>query len=299
MKKAAYLFDSSSSYTQDIPEQDIYVVPINIQVDIDGQEKSFAENVDITQEEINKILLEKKDVKTSLVNPELLKEKVTNLLKDYEQVFYVPISSAISSTYEKSLVVMKQINAEYGADKFLVIKSNSVSYIARIVMDRFLQLYNGHNFEEVQNIINEDVDNNRYCAILFVNDLDMLIKGGRIKKVKGMIGKAMNLKLLILMGKNLEYYGKSLTYNGQITKAIDFFNSVCKKNNLKINTVGFVHDGLKQTDDKYFGELDLKNKFKNSLDLSPDVHFIDTNLPGVIKCHTGLNSLAIVIKLDI
>lgn len=298
MKKVAYLFDSSSSYIADLPEKDIYVVPNGIIYTVDGKEKSFAENVDITQEEINKILLEKKDVKTSLVNPEIIRQKVIELLNDYEQVYYVPISYSISSTYEKAVVVMKEINEKYGKDKFLVIKSNAVSYLAQIVMNRFLQLYNGNNFEVAQATIMEDVETNKYCALLFVNDLDTLIKGGRIKKVKGFVAKAMNLKLIVLMGKELRYYAKALTYNGQIAKAVDFFNDVSRSNGLKIAEVCFAHDGLKTTDEKYFEELGLKNTLEKELNLVDNPVFSDTNLPGVIKCHTGLNSLAIVIRLD-
>lgn len=299
MKKNAFLFDSSSSYTKDIPEKDIYVVPVNIQYKVNGILKSFAENVNITQDEINKILLEKRDISTSLVNPEVIREKVIELLKEYEQVFYVPISYSISSTYDKSLPLMNEINSKYGKDKLLIIKSNAVSYLAQMVMDRFVQLYDGNNFEEAQNIILDDIKNKKYCAILFVNQLDQLIKGGRIKKVKGTIAKIMNFKLLVTMTDKLEFFDKSITYNNQISKAIAFFNNVSSSNNKPIKECGIVFDGLEETQNRYTNQFHLLDNLKQNLNLADNPKFIEGFLPGVIKCHTGLNSMAIVIKLDI
>lgn len=299
MKKTAYLFDSSSSYTKDIPEKDIYVIPNNIQYKVNNEPKSFEENIDISQEEINKIILENKDISTSLVNPQLIKEKVIELLKNYEQVFYVPISASISGTYEKNLPIMKEINDQYGRDKFLIIKSNAVSDVAQIVMDRFVSIYNGNNFKEAQDIITNDIENDRYCGILFVNDLNMLIKGGRIKKFKGTVAKLMNYKLLISMRKNLEFFDKSLTYNGQINKAINFFNQVSVKNNLKIAEVVIVYDGLEETKNKYMNDLHLLDLLKSKLNLTNNPKISEAYMPGVIKCHTGLDSISIIIKLDI
>ncbi len=299
MKKIAYLYDSSSSFTHDIEERDIYVVPNNIQLELNGTLKYFEENIDISQEEINKYLLQKKEVKTALVNPEIIKEKVLILLEQYEHIYYVPISSSISSTYEKCLPIMKEINSLYGKDRFLVIKSNAVSYLAEIVMNRFCDLYDGSNFEEVQKIINDDVDKSRYFGILFVNELDTLVKGGRIKKAKAIIAKVLNFKLLILMGKNLEFLDKAMTYNKQIEKAINFINDAVNKNNSLVKEVCYVYDGLESTKNRYFNELKYDELLKNNLKLSNDVKFLNANFSGVIKCHTGLNCLGTIIKLDL
>ena len=297
MKKVAYLYDSSSGYISDDITNDIYVVPNNILYQVNNEIKSFAENENISQTEIDNLLLQKKDLRTSLVNPEVIKEKVLKLLQEYELVIYVPIASSISSTYDKAIVVMKQINDQFQQTRFIVIKSNAVSYVASVVMDRVKQLYNGHNLEEVQKTIDEEINKNYYCGILFVNDLNTLIKGGRIQKVKGAIASLLNFKLLVLMSTSLQFYAKAISYNTQIEKALKYFNEVSKKNNLPIEEVVFVRGGVKYTNDEYENKLKLKDLILKQLNLVDNVKFKEVNLPGVIKCHTGINCYAIMIKL--
>ncbi|MBO6022534.1 DegV family EDD domain-containing protein [bacterium] len=297
MKKVAYLYDSSSGIINDDVDNDIFVVPNNIIYVVNNEIKSFAENVNISQQEIDDLLLQKKDLKTALVNPEVIKNKVLELLKQYQLVIYVPISYAISSTYDKAMIVMKEINEQFHETRFIVIKSNAVSYFATIVMDQVKKLYNGSNLEEVQKTIDDQINKNYYCGILFVNNLDTLIKGGRIKKAKAALANLLNFKLLILMSSSLQFFAKAISYNTQIEKALKFFNEVSIRNNLPIEEVIFVKGGVKSTNDEYETKLDIKNLVMKNLNLVKNPVFKEAVLPGVIKCHTGINCYAIVIKL--
>lgn len=298
MKKIAYLFDSSSGILKDEPDKDIYVVPLNIQYELNNQIKSFAENVDITYDEITDLLKQNKNLKTSLLNPFILKEKVFLLLKEYEEVIYIPISYSLSATYEKVLPLINEINEEYHKQRFSVIKSNAVSYFAYIIMQKIKEEYDGTNLKQIQDLILQDVKDQKYCGILFVNDLQTLIKGGRIKKVKGAIASILNLKLLVLMSETLDFLDKALTFEKQLDKAFNYFNEVAKKNNSAIKEVCFVKGGNESVNEKYETDLKIYEKVKKELNLADEPIFSIARLPGVILCHTGVSCYAMLVRLD-
>ena len=301
MKKIAYLFDSSSGRQEDDKDKDIYVVPCNIIYKKDGKDYKLKENEEISQEQINQLLSDGVQVKTAFCTPQVIKDKIEALLKDYETIYYTPISNGLSSNYDDMKMWVDDLNKQAGKRRVVMVHSNAACYLADIVMERIKTLYKvtdkGDNFDEVQKRIDEEIDNRMYVGILFVNNLDALIKGGRIKKFPGTLAKIFNLKLAILMDKTLNFLNKSLTYDKQIDIMVNFFNDLTKKNHTPIDRVCFIEDGLASTHDLYFNKLNFERRLRDELNLAPDCRFIFSVFPGVIKAHTGLNAIAAIVRL--
>ena len=159
-----------------------------------------------------------------------------------------------------------------------MVRSNAACYLADIVMDRLKTLYKvtdkGDNFDKVQQRIDDEIDHRMYVGMLFVNNLDALIRGGRIKKFPGTLAKIFNLKLVILMDKTLNFLNKALTYDKQIDIMVNFFNDLTKQNHAPIDCVCFLEDGLASTHDLYFNKLHLERRLRDELNLAPYCKFI-------------------------
>ena len=278
MKKIAYLFDSSSGRQGDEKDKDIYVVPCNIIYKKDGKDYKLKENEEISQEQINQLLSDGIQVKTAFCTPQIIKDKIEALLKDYDMIYYTPISNGLSSNYDDMKMWVDELNKKAGKRRVVMVHSNAACYLADIVMDRVKTLYKatdkGDNFDLVQKRIDEEIDNRMYVGMLFVNNLDALIKGGRIKKFPGTLAKIFNLKLVILMDKTLNFLNKSLTYDKQIDIMVNFFNDLTKKNHSPIDRLCFLEDGLASTHDLYFNKLHLEQRLRDELNLAPDCQFI-------------------------
>ena len=160
-----------------------------------------------------------------------------------------------------------------------MVRSNAACYLADIVMDRVKTLYKvnadgSDNFDKVQQRIDDEINHRMYVGMLFVNNLDALIRGGRIKKFPGTLAKIFNLKLVILMDKTLNFLNKALTYDKQIDIMVNFFNDLTKQNHAPIDRVCFLEDGLASTHDLYFNKLHLERRLRDELNLAPDCKFI-------------------------
>lgn len=301
MKKIAYLFDSSSGHQRDEKDKDIYVVPCNIIYKKDGKDYKLKENEEISQDQINQLLSEGVQVKTAFCTPQVIKNKIEELLKEYDTIYYTPISNGLSSNYDDMKMWVDELNKKEGKRRVVMVRSNAACYLADIVMDRLKTLYKvtdkGDNFDKVQQRIDDEIDHRMYVGMLFVNNLDALIRGGRIKKFPGTLAKIFNLKLVILMDKTLNFLNKALTYDKQIDIMVNFFNDLTKQNHAPIDRVCFLEDGLASTHDLYFNKLHLERRLRDELNLAPDCKFIWSVFPGVIKAHTGLNAQAVIIRL--
>lgn len=95
MKKIAIVTDSNSGITQEMGKSmGIYVIPMPFF--IDGE--LFLEDITLTQEEFYKRLGDNSDISTSQPSPGEVMECWDELLKEYDEIVHIPMSSGLSST---------------------------------------------------------------------------------------------------------------------------------------------------------------------------------------------------------
>lgn len=198
-EKIALVTDS----TCDLPQQTldnsiISCLPLKI---IYG-DKEYRDRLDIKPGEIyDKI--EDKIPTTSMPGPDDIQKELLKLKdRGFTHVLAIHISSGLSSTYEISNMVGKQIEGL----TVEVIDSKLISMgLGRLVLyAKELIEARKFDFNEIVNKVRAKINDVELYFV--VKTLKYLIHGGRIGKVKGTIGELLNLKPIISMDSEGEYY---------------------------------------------------------------------------------------------
>ena len=96
MSKVAIVTDSNSGITQDRgKELGIYVLPMPFFID----EKIYYEDITLTQEQFYEKLGADSDISTSQPSPGNVMELWEKVLKEYDEIVCIPMSSGLSSTF--------------------------------------------------------------------------------------------------------------------------------------------------------------------------------------------------------
>ena len=93
--KTAIVTDSNSGITQsEAGELGIFVLPMPFM--IDGQD--YYEDINLTQSEFYEKLQEGSDISTSQPSPESVMKLWDQVLKDYDEIVHIPMSSGLSGS---------------------------------------------------------------------------------------------------------------------------------------------------------------------------------------------------------
>ena len=201
MKKIAIATDSNSGITQkEAKELGIFVLPMPFYI----EEELFYEDITLTQEEFYKKLLEDAQISTSQPNPLNMKEFWENILKEYDQVIYIPMSSGLSNTCENAMGLAREYEG-----KVYVVDNQRISITQRqSALDAKKLVEQGKEAEEVKKIL-EDM---KLEASIYITleTLKYLKKGGRITPAAAAIGSILNLKpVLQIQGEKLDAFSKA------------------------------------------------------------------------------------------
>lgn len=178
--------DSSCDLNEELKKQmDVGLVPLKI--DIDGETFVDDENLNV-DELLENMKNSKNHVKTSSPSP-------GDFLKEYEEgenVFVVTISSQLSGTYN-SAILAKNIIAD-SAEKFIhVFDSKSASIGETLISMKIFELIQEkYDNLDIVNKIEQYI--NEMKTFFILDNLDNLIKGGRLTKIAGHIASFLSIK---------------------------------------------------------------------------------------------------------
>ena len=114
MSKIAVITDSNSGMTQkQAQELGIFVVPMPFM--INGED--YFEDINLTQDQFYEKLAEDASVSTSQPTPESLMNLWDNVLKDFEQIIYIPMSSGLSGSCQSAYMIAQE---EYEGKVFVI-----------------------------------------------------------------------------------------------------------------------------------------------------------------------------------
>ena len=180
----------------------IHVLPMP--VIIDG--RTYFEGVDITADEFYKKQAAGAEITTSQPSPGDVTAMWDKLLKDYDQVVFIPMSSGLSNTCQTA--VMLSDDEPYKGRVF-VINNHRISVTQlQSVYDASALAEEGKTAEEIRNILEKEaLDASIYIA---VDTLEYLKKGGRITPAAAAIGTVLRLKpVLTIQGGKLDSHAKT------------------------------------------------------------------------------------------
>ena len=191
MSKIAIVADSSTNIT---PEQakalGVYIAPL--QVIIDGVE--FQDLINLQPKDIIDALRAKKDIKTSQPNVGII-ENLFHTLKaaKYDHIIVISLSSVLSGTWQT--FNLAAANAEV-LDLVTIIDTSSICGPNRHAVEVAKKLADeGKSVEEIVNIVNVIAKDSR--TYILPDNLEQLIRGGRVKGATALLGTLLKIKLLL------------------------------------------------------------------------------------------------------
>ncbi|ASJ89442.1 MAG: DegV family protein [Candidatus Malacoplasma girerdii] len=283
MKKTAFIVDSSSGIKNN-QYQDVYVLPLIVNINNNGKINSFHDGIDIDDVQIAKHLeSDNNDVKTSQASAGEIIKLVESVYEEYDRIYVIHIPSKISSSYN----TWKMIEGEY--NKIKVLKNNDVSLGTKWTIEHFIELKNKNklNDEVVEQYLNE-IGSKRFAA-LFVYDLKQLKKGGRVSNIKSIVVQLLGLKLTVFLDENgLNFFGANKSFIKSAQNAIIDFNK--RHNNFDIKNLkhfGIVTTPYSKQDSSI---MECINDMKNKID--KNIKIDEGSIPAVIMSHTGLKAFA-------
>lgn len=200
MKKIAIVTDSNSGITQEMGKtMGIHVIPMPFF--IDGA--LFLEDITLTQEKFYKRLGEDSDISTSQPSPGEVMECWDELLKEYDEIVHIPMSSGLSSTCHAA----QSLSQEYEG-KVCVVDNQRISVTQKQSVEDAIVLRDaGKSASEIKEIL--EAEKLQASIYITVDTLKYLKKGGRVTPAAAALGTVLNLKpVLQIQGEKLDAFSK-------------------------------------------------------------------------------------------
>lgn len=201
MAKVAIATDSNSGITQkQAKEMGIYILPMPFTID----EELYYEDITLTQEQFYEKLQSECSITTSQPAPGDVVGLWDRILKEYDQVVYIPMSSGLSNSCETAMMLA----SDY-AGKVFVVNNQRISVTQKCsVRDAMELAKQGRSGEEIKAILEDmKLESSIYIT---VDTLKYLKQGGRVTPAAAAIGTILNIKpVLQIQGDKLDSFAKA------------------------------------------------------------------------------------------
>ena len=280
MSKVAIMTDSISGITQaEGKELGITVLPMPFYID----NEMYYEDIDLTQGEFYERLKSDCEIKTSMPLVGDVTDKWDELLKDYDEIVYIPMSSGLSSSCETAIMLSQDYDG-----KVCVVNNQRISVTMRqSVLDAMSLRDQGKTAEEIKNILEEKKFESSIYIML--DTLYYLKKGGRITPAAAALGTLLKLKpVLQIQGDKLDAFAKART--AKQGKSI-MLETIKKDFMEKYNDPEGKDMHIEIA---YSYDIDAAEKFKDEIQAEFPNHDIVVNpLSLSVACHIGPGAIAV------
>lgn len=205
MSNVAIITDSNSGITQSAAKElGVFVLPMPFMIN----EQTFFEDIDLTQEQFYEKLSTGADICTSQPSPESVMRLWDEVLKDYDEIVHIPMSSGLSGSCQSAMMLAE----DYGG-RVQVVNNQRISVTQRqSCLDAKMLAAKGMNAKDIKKVLEEDRFNSSIYIML--DTLYYLKKGGRITPAAAAIGTLLKLKpVLQIQGEKLDAFAKARTAN--------------------------------------------------------------------------------------
>ena len=203
MGRIAIVTDSNSGITQSMAKElGVTVMPMPFFVG----DKTLYEDIDLSQEEFYQMLSEKTDIHTSMPLVGNVTDTWDELLKEYDEIVHIPMSSGLSGSCETAMMLSRDYDG-----KVQVVNNQRISVTQRqSVLDALALAKQGRTASEIKTILERDKFES--SIYIMVDTLYYLKKGGRITPAAAALGTLLKLKpVLQIQGEKLDAFSKART----------------------------------------------------------------------------------------
>ena len=245
--------------------------------------ETFYEDVDLTQEEFYNRLKEGCEISTSMPSIASVTELWDELLKEYDEIVHIPMSSGLSSSYETAAMLALDYDG-----KVFVVNNQRISVTQRqSVMDAKALAEKGYQASAIKEILErEKFESSIY---IMVDTLAYLKKGGRITPAAAALGTLLRLKpVLQIQGEKLDAFAKARTVKQAKSMMID-----AMKNDFT-NRFDDPEGKDMYLEMAYTHDLEAAEEFKKEVQAAfPGSEIIMNPLSLSVSCHIGPGALAV------
>lgn len=165
-----------------------------LSVIIDGE--SHLDRHEISLEALHLAMKAGKMPSTSQPSPGQVQALLDKYREQGDEVLFVTIWKQLSGTYQMVKSTVDDYKETYPNFKVEVVDSNSATVAESIIAIQALEMANaGYTFEEVVEQARWNADH--LSVYLTVDNLDWLVKGGRLSKAAGFVGGALKVKPIL------------------------------------------------------------------------------------------------------
>ena len=281
MKKVAIVTDSNAGIRQEeAKELGIFVLPMPFTID----DQTYYEDINLTQEEFFEKQISGAEIFTSQPVVGNVKELWDQILKDYDEIVHIPMSSGLSASCSTAMGLAIDYNG-----RVQVVDNQRISVTQRqSVMDAKMLAEAGKSAAEIKKILTDQkLDSSIYITL---DTLKYLKKGGRITPAAAAIGTVLNLKpVLQIQGEKLDAYAK-VRGKKQAKRAM----LKAMKNDWETRFKEYASDGEMCLQAAYTGNLEEAEEFKKEIqEVFPGMEIHMDPLSLSVACHIGYGALAV------
>lgn len=282
MGNVAIVTDSNSGISQaEAKELGIYVIPMPFLVD----GKLYFEDVDMNKEQFYHFLENDADLSTSQPSPGDVMDLWDKLLKEYDEIVHIPMSSGLSASCSTAMGLARDYDG-----KVQVVDNQRISVtMQQAVMDAKHLVAAGKSAAQIKEILEKEaLESSIY---LMVDTLKYLKKGGRITPAAALLGSALNLKpILQIQGDKLDAYKKVRGVKAAKKNMLE-----AMKKDVEGRFSDYVTKGQLKLHVAYTTDEETAKQWKEEAqNMFPDIAITRMDpLSFSVTCHTGPGVLAI------
>ncbi len=189
--------DSASDMPTEVKkEYGVHIIPTP--VTIDG--KDFFDGATIYPDEFYKIQREGKDIKTYHISQYMFVQHFEPYAKRGDEVLYICFSTGIAGTYNAAVLAREELQETYPDFEMTIIDSLSASVGMSLITERLMIMQKNGAPKDIL-IRAAEFFGQHMEHIITVTSLEYLIKGGRVSKVSGVMGSALDIKPIIVVNE--------------------------------------------------------------------------------------------------
>lgn len=280
--------DSNSGITQEQGKQlGIYVLPMPFRI----EDEEFFEDITLTQEQFYERLSKGADISTSQPTAGSVMEFWDKLLKEYDEVVHIPMSSGLSGSCQTAIALSEDYDG-----RVQVVNNQRISVTQRqSALDALSMAEKGMDAASIKEVLERvKMESSIYIT---VDNLKYLKKGGRITPTAAAIGTMLNLKpVLQIQGEKLDAYSKARGMKQAAKTMIDAVKKDFEGRFSEAAKNKKIHLAIAHTDNEDMAreyELQVKEAFEGFGEIQVDP------LSLSIACHIGPGALALACSVEV
>ncbi|MBR4587224.1 MAG: DegV family protein [Lachnospiraceae bacterium] len=277
MKKVAISTDSNSGITQEEASKlGVFVIPMPFT--ING--KDYFEDINLTQDQFYDFLASDADVSTSQPSVAAVQDLWDDILKEYDEIVYIPMSSGLSGSCDTA----QMLSQDYDG-RVEVVDNQRISVTQKqSVIDAKKLADKGFSAKEIKEILLRD--KMKSGIYIMVDTMKYLKKGGRVTPAAAVVATVLGIKpVLQIQGGKLDAFAKVRGVRQAHKVMLDALKKDMETRVIPENAeIAVAHTKNPEEAEKIKEEI---------LSLYPGREVIVDALSLSVSCHIGPGSLAL------